>query len=225
MLRDKITREPSIVKQTICKRIWRPRQEQRTSTTRHYNACVDISSTQKKKKKKKKKKEEKKKKKKRFQNSIPHNWITDHKARGSAIDTYTFEFRPRGGKEAATEVRIAWLIRSRVSRLVKPPGLAVLTCRNHATGSKDLARSASLVVCRPRSTQPALARNGLVPRRLGTRLSRTRRQSPLPAEESASQRERGGRPRRGQRVLHTRWMSAAKANGATVSGRLFGLLC
>ena len=86
MLRDKITREPSIVKQTICKRIWRPRQEQRTSTTRHYNACVDISSTQKKKKRRRKKKEKEK---------VPKldTAQLDHRSQGSRLGDWYVHFR------------------------------------------------------------------------------------------------------------------------------------
>ena len=132
-----------------------------------------LRSTQTKKKKKKKR-----------------SFKTRYRKIGSQITRliYTFEFREVEGSRA-TEVKIAWLIaaafrgwwnRSRLLRWFYVPK------------SRDqIQRPGSISPrrCLSSAFHAALARNGLVPRRLGTRLSRTRRQSPLPAEESASRRE------------------------------------
>lgn len=86
----------------------------------------------------------------------------------------------------------------RIARLIVARSQVDETNWLYVSRSRDDPRPGRFVSLRiARVPRSQLARNVLVPRRLGTRLSRTRRQSPLPAEESASRRGEEDAERRG----------------------------
>ena len=163
-----------------------------------------------------KQKKKKKKKKEKFQNSIPQNWITDHKA--------DIHFRvSRGGRKPSDRGEDRVINRSRVSRLVKPFQAFTVILRAEITRPDpktwlDLASSLSVVRV-PRSSRQKRSRS-----------TASRHATKPNASPIAIARGRISFPKRGEvayrvaaegetSMLHTRWMSAAKANGATVSGR------